>query len=113
MGAKKSNTKPERVVTIPETISPADLLNRGEMIYNQTKKSVTNGYDKTSRIMSRGYGYAGDYGRQNPGKMTLLILTAGLGLIYVLKTPSRHAQPNRYIRPVVDALTDIAQVFFR
>lgn len=113
MKTKNSNTKPEHVVTIPETINSADLLNRGEVVYNQTKKAVSDGYDKTSRIMSDGYGYAGNYGRENPGKMTLLILTAGFGLIYVLKKPSRYSQPNRYIRPVVDALSDIAQAFFR
>jgi ElaB protein len=52
------------------------------------------------------------YGRENPGKITLIAFGAGLGLGLLLAS-SRRSRSTRYAEPVVNALSDIALEYFR
>jgi len=102
-----------------EESSPSSGLNaqieRGEKIVNDVKEKVTDAYDRTSKNLNEGYVRAIDYGRANPGKMSLIMFGAGLGvgLLLANSSGSGRSRRGRIIAPVMNALTDISREIFR
>jgi ElaB/YqjD/DUF883 family membrane-anchored ribosome-binding protein len=103
-------------------------LNAGEKIvdevkdkvtdaYDRTRETVTDAYDRTAKSLNEGYGRAVDYGRANPGKTSLIIFGAGLGvgllLANGLSNGGGRSRRGRIITPVMNALTDISRELFR
>lgn len=90
-------------------------IERGEKIVNEVKETVTDAYDRTSKSLNEGYTRAIDYGRANPGKTSLIIFGAGLGVGLLLANSAggSRSRKGRIVTPVMNALTDIATQLFR
>jgi ElaB/YqjD/DUF883 family membrane-anchored ribosome-binding protein len=91
-------------------------IERGEKIVNEVKETVTDAYDRTARGLNDGYSRAVDYGRSNPGKASLIIFGAGLGVGLLLANSvnsGSRSRRGRIVTPVMNALTDIATQLFR
>ena len=101
-----------------EESSSGSVLNaqieRGEKIVNGVKETVSDAYDRTSKSLNEGYVKAIDYGRSNPGKMSLIMFGAGLGVgLLLAANNSGRSRRGRIIEPVMNALTDISRELFR
>jgi ElaB/YqjD/DUF883 family membrane-anchored ribosome-binding protein len=87
-------------------------LERGADAYGQAKETVTDMYTKTAKAVSETYDKAKSYGTENPGTAILIALVVGVGLGFLLSAGSRHSRGGRFARPVVNALSQIAQEYF-
>ena len=93
-----------------------DLSNRSSEVYDQTKQAVSQAYDKTAETLTQTYSQAMDYGRENPGKLTLIAFGAGIGIGLLLAggfSGGRSNRTSRIAEPAIDALSRIAMEFFR
>jgi len=92
-----------------------NILDRGAKIYGQAEQAVSDAYDKTAQTVSQTYEQAKSYSTENPGKTILIALGIGVGLGFLLgaSSSSRRSRTGRYAQPVVNALSDLAQEFFR
>jgi ElaB/YqjD/DUF883 family membrane-anchored ribosome-binding protein len=94
----------------------SEMSGRMEAAVDQTKRAVTDAYDKTSEVLSNTYNQTMDYGRENPGKVTLIAFGAGIGIGILLASGfagGRSTRTTRIAEPVVNALSQIAMEFFR
>jgi hypothetical protein len=83
-------------------------------ILGQTREAVTNAYEKTSEVLSTSYDQAMSYGRENPGKLTLIAFGAGIGIGLLLASGmGGRSRTERIAEPIVGALSQIALEIFR
>ena len=90
--------------------------NRSSEVIDQTKQAVTQAYDKTAETLSQTYSQAMEYGKENPGKLTLIAFGAGIGIGLLLAggfSGGRSSRTTRIAEPAIDALSRIAMEFFR
>ncbi len=90
--------------------------NRSSEVIDQTKQAVTQAYDKTAETLSQTYSQAMEYGKENPGKLTLIAFGAGIGIGLLLAggfSGGRSSRTTRIAEPAIDALSRIALEFFR
>jgi ElaB/YqjD/DUF883 family membrane-anchored ribosome-binding protein len=89
--------------------------NRSSEVMDQTKQAVTQAYDKTAETLTQTYSQAMDYGREHPGKLTLIAFGAGIGIGLLLAGgfSGGRSRTSRIAEPAVDALSRIALEFFR
>jgi ElaB/YqjD/DUF883 family membrane-anchored ribosome-binding protein len=83
---------------------------------DQAKQVVTDAYNRASKSLNESYSQAMDYGRENPGKTTLIAFGAGIGIGLLLAGnlgSSRNSRTGRIVPPVMNALTEIAREVFR
>jgi len=85
----------------------------GQSTYDQTIQSVTDAYGKTTEVLSKTYDEAMSYGRDNPGKLTLIAFGAGIAIGLLLSGAGGRSRTNRMAEPVVNALSQVALEFFR
>jgi ElaB/YqjD/DUF883 family membrane-anchored ribosome-binding protein len=87
----------------------------GESTINQAKQAVSGAYDRTSEVLTNTYDQAMTYGRENPGKLTLIAFGAGIGIGLLLASSvgGGRSRTNRIAEPVVNALSQVAMEFFR
>jgi len=112
MDAENTNPDPNRQTAAgPDTTHPEGLLNRGSEVYGETKQAVSLAGDRTAKTLSDGYKLAMSYGREHPGKMTMIALGAGFGIGMLLA--GRRNRMSRYAEPVINALSYIALEFVR
>ena len=92
-----------------------EFSNRSSEMVDQTKQAVTQAYDKTTETLSQTYNQAMDYGRENPGKLTLIAFGAGIGIGLLLAGgfSGGRSRTTRIAEPAIDALSRIALEFFR
>ena len=92
-----------------------NILDRGAKVYGQAEKAVGDAYDKTAQTVSQTYDQAKSYSTENPGKTILIAVGIGVGLGFLLggSSSSRRSRTGRYAQPVVNALSDLAQEYFR
>ena len=90
-------------------------LERGAQVYGQAEQAVSDVYDKTAKAVSKTYEQAKSYSNENPGKTILIALGIGVGLGFLLgaSSSSRRSRTSRFAQPVVNALSDLAQEYFR
>jgi hypothetical protein len=82
--------------------------------YDQSVKAVSDAYDKTSETLTKTYDQAMTYGRDNPGKLTLIAFGAGIGVGVLLASGLGGRRSNSgYTEPIVNALSQAALAFFR
>lgn len=92
----------------------SEINSRAAEVMEQTKQAVTEAYDRTSRTVQESYDRAVDYGRENPGKMTLIAFGAGIGIGLLLASNfNSRSRSNRIVSPVMTALSEIAVELFR
>ncbi len=86
----------------------------GTEMVNQMRENVTHAYDRASRTVNHTWEQAMDYGREHPGKASLIAFGAGLGvgLLMAGGMASRN-RTRRIVPPVMNALTEIAREVFR
>jgi len=84
-------------------------------LYEQTKKTISDTYNKTTEVLNKGYDQAMAYGRENPGKTVLIALGSGLvvGLMLASRTRGRQNFYSSYAEPVVNTISDIVSDVFR
>ena len=76
--------------------------------YDKMSRTLDDAYDKTSEAVSATYDQAKNYGRENPGKLTLIAFGAGIGIGLLLASgfTSRN-RTSRALPPVVKALSNV------
>lgn len=82
---------------------------------DQAKQTLSDAYDRTAKGVNQTYHQAMDYGRENPGTMTLIAFGAGVavGLLIAGGVGGSRSRTSRIVPPVMNALSDIAQELFR
>ena len=95
--------------------TPQGILERGTEVYGEAEQAVSDAYDKTAQKVSQTYEQAKSYSTENPGKTILiaLVIGVGLGLLLGASSNSRRSRTGRYAQPVVNALSELAQEYFR
>jgi ElaB/YqjD/DUF883 family membrane-anchored ribosome-binding protein len=93
----------------------SDVSSGVQTAYDQTRKAVGEAYEKTSEVLTNTYDQTMTYGRENPGKLTMIAFGAGIGIGILLASGlgggrSRNA---RFAEPIVGALSQVALELFR
>jgi ElaB/YqjD/DUF883 family membrane-anchored ribosome-binding protein len=114
---------PSTEYTSPSAASPqrardegSNVGNRTSEVIDQTKQVVSQAYDKTAETLTQTYSQAMEYGKENPGKLTLIAFGAGIGIGLLLAggfSGGRSNRTSRIAEPAIDALSRIAMEFFR
>jgi len=108
--SSQSSTAPQRARDLA-----SDVTSGVETAYDQTVKAVSDAYDKTSEVISNTYDQTMTYGRENPGKLTLIAFGAGIGIGILLASGvgGGRSRNGRFAEPIVTALSQVALEFFR
>ena len=91
---------------------------KAKEVIEGTRQKLTNAYDRTATNINQKYGKAVDYGKEHPGKASLLVFGAGIGAGLLLARQLLHRQParsrtSRFVPPVMNALSQISAQLFR
>src|SRR5437870_1464783 len=87
----------------------SDVSSGVQTAYDQTVKAVSEAYDKTSEVLTNTYDQTMTYGRENPGKLTLIAFGAGIGIGVLLASGfGGRSRTSRFAEPVVNALSQVA-----
>jgi ElaB/YqjD/DUF883 family membrane-anchored ribosome-binding protein len=80
----------------------------------QAKQMVGDVYDQVNKTVTETYNQAVDYGRENPGKTTLIAFGVGIGVGLLMMTNLRRPRRSRsrVVEPVVNALSTLACELF-
>jgi ElaB/YqjD/DUF883 family membrane-anchored ribosome-binding protein len=105
-----AGTAPQRAREIA-----SDVGSGVQTAYDQTLKAVSEAYDKTSEVVSNTYDQTMSYGKENPGKLTLIAFGAGLGVGLLLASGfgGGRSRNTRFAEPIVAALSQVALELFR
>lgn len=76
-------------------------------------QTVSDAYGRTTEVLSNTYDQAMSYGRENPGKLTLIAFGAGIGIGLLLSGLGGRSRTSRIAEPVVNALSQVALEFFK
>ncbi len=90
-----------------------DAMSQGPISFDHTKRTISRAYTRSARAIGDTYNHAMTYGRENPGKTTLLAFGIGLGVGMLLLGSRRHSRVRRYGEPIVSALSNMAMEFIR
>ncbi|SRR6266404_5602085 len=93
----------------------SDVGNGVQNAYDQTVKAVSEAYDKTSEVIGNTYDQTMTYGRDNPGKLTMIAFGAGIGIGILLASGlgGGRSRNGRFAEPIVSALSQVALELFR
>jgi len=82
---------------------------RGEDVIDQAKRKAGQVYDQANRSLNEQYGRVIGYGRENPGKTTLIAFGVGVGVgLLVAGGFKARSRRNRLAEPVMNALSALA-----
>jgi len=83
--------------------------------YDQTLKAVGDAYGKTSEVLTNTIDQTMTYGKENPGKLTMIAFGAGIGIGILLASGlgGGRSRNSRIAEPIVGALSQVAMEFFR
>ena len=83
--------------------------------YEETKQVVNDAYGKTTEALTNTYDQAMVYGKDNPGKLTLIAFGAGIGIGVLLASgfSSGRSRSSRIGEPIVTALSEVAMAFLK
>jgi hypothetical protein len=108
-----SGTSTGQTGSAPQRAREPNTGGGGQSPYDQTVQTVTDAYGKTTEVLSNTYDQAMSYGRENPGKLTLIAFGAGIAIGLLLSGSGGRSRTNRIAEPVVNALSQVALEFFR
>ena len=88
---------------------------RGAEIINQAKQKASEVYDQANKRLSEQYAKAIGYGRENPGKTTLIAFGVGVGVgaLLVGNFSASRSRRSRVVEPVMRAVSTLARELFR
>ena len=87
---------------------------RSSETMDQMRQSVSEAYNRASHSMNETWEQAMEYGRENPGKATLIAFGAGVGVGLLLANGFvTRSRSRRIVPPVMNALSEIASEIFR
>lgn len=90
-----------------------NLLNKGTEAYAKAEKAVGEAYEKSTQKVKETYDKAKTYSTEHPGTTILVALGIGVGIGLLLgANSSRHSRSSRIARPVINAISDIANEYF-
>ena len=116
-GVKHSSTGTAgHASTAPQRARDAasELTSQVQGVYDQSVKAVSDAYDKSSEAIGKTYDQAMTYGRDNPGKLSLIAFGAGIGVGVLLASGFGSRRTNYgYTEPIINALSQAALAFFR
>lgn len=80
----------------------------------QAKQMVGDVYDQVNKTVTQKYNQAVDYGRENPGKTTLIAFGVGIGVGLLMMGNLKRSRRSRshVVEPVVNALSTLACELF-
>lgn len=83
--------------------------------YEETKQVVNDAYGKTTEVLTNTYDQAMVYGKDNPGKLTLIAFGAGIGFGVLLASgfTGGRSRSSRIGEPIVTALSQVAMAFLK
>ena len=107
--------------TVIEKVSNAayavgdQVEDRGAEMIDQVKQKAGEVYDQANKMLSEQYEKAIDYGRENPGKTTLIAfgVGVGVGVLLVSGFSGSRSRRSRVVEPVMRAVSTIARELFR
>lgn len=84
-------------------------------VVEEAKQVVNDAYGKTTEVLNNTYDQAMVYGKENPGKLTLIAFGAGIGIGVLLASglTSGRSRSSRIGEPIVAALSQVAMEFLR
>lgn len=92
----------------------AAIKEKTNEVIDRTKQAVTAAYDKTAEAVSDTYNRTMNYGRENPGTLTLIAFGAGLGIgVLIASNMNGRGRARRIAEPIVGALSQVALEFLR
>ena len=105
-----ASTAPQRAREIA-----SDVGSGVQTAYDQTIKAVGDAYEKTSEVLTNTYDQTMTYGRENPGKLTMIAFGAGIGIGILLASGlgGGRSRNSRFAEPIVGALSQVALELFR
>ena len=88
---------------------------RGAEMIDQVKQKAGEVYDQANKRLSEQYEKAIDYGRENPGKTTLIAFGVGVsvGVLLVSGFSGSRSRRSRVVEPVMRAVSTLARELFR
>jgi ElaB protein len=88
---------------------------RSAEIINQAKQKASEAYDQANKKLSEQYEKAINYGRENPGKTTLIALGVGVGVgaLLVSNFSASRSRRSRMVGPVMKLVSTLARELFR
>jgi hypothetical protein len=86
---------------------------RGAEIINQAKQKAGEVYDQANKRLSEQDEKAINYGRENPGKTTLIAFGVGVGALLVSNFSASRSRRSRMVEPVMRAVSTLARELFR
>ena len=88
---------------------------RGAEIINQAKQKAGEVYDQAHKRLSEQYEKAINYGRENPGKTTLIAfgVSVGVGALLLSNLGASRSRRDRMVGPVMRAVSTLARELFR
>jgi hypothetical protein len=82
---------------------------RGAEMIDQAKRKAGQVYNQASKSLNKQYGRAIDYGRENPGKATLIAFGVGIGVGLIMASNFNvRSRRSRLVEPVMNALSALA-----
>lgn len=95
------------------TAKTQNLLDKGTEAYGKAEQAVGEAYDKTSQKVKETYEKAKTYSTENPGTTILVALGIGVGIGLLLGANSSHrSRTGRIAKPVINAISEIANEYF-
>jgi ElaB/YqjD/DUF883 family membrane-anchored ribosome-binding protein len=84
-------------------------------VVDEAKQAVNDAYGKTTEVLNNTYDQAMSYGKENPGKLTLIAFGAGIGIGVLLASgfSGGRSRSSRIGEPIVSALSQVAMEFLR
>lgn len=113
-----SRTDPQTVASDVSNLAASATQRAREGVqtaYEETKQVVNDAYGKTTEALSNTYDQAMVYGKENPGKLTLIAFGAGIGIGVLLASglTGGRSRSSRVAEPIVTALSQVAMEFLR
>jgi ElaB/YqjD/DUF883 family membrane-anchored ribosome-binding protein len=107
--------------TVTDKVSDAahaareQVEDRGAEIINQAKQKAGEAYDQANKKLSEQYEKAINYGRENPGKTTLIAFGVGVGVgaLLVSNFSASRSRRSRMVGPVMKVVSTLARELFR
>jgi ElaB/YqjD/DUF883 family membrane-anchored ribosome-binding protein len=95
------------------TAATQTLLNKGSEAYAKAEQAVGEAYEKSTQKVKETYEKAKTYGTEHPGTTILVALGIGVGIGLLLGANSSHrSRTGRIARPVINAISEIANEYF-